>query len=57
MLLGPNEHELLIRDSDLTSEQQQIINRLRDDLSQASSELEALKLRVSIDTLFLLYLC
>ena len=45
--LGPDEHQLQLADKELHSAQQKEINRLREDLGQATNELEALKLRVS----------
>ena len=48
VVLGPDAHALQMSDAELTSQQQQTINRLRDDLSQALNELDALKLRVCL---------
>ncbi len=45
--LGPDEHHLMLTDQELLSKQQKEINRLREDLSQALTDVETLKLRVS----------
>lgn len=46
--LGPDEHHLNITDKDLTTAQQKEILRLKQELGNVTSELEALKIRVRI---------
>ena len=44
--LGPSERDLEMSDSDLNSMQQQEIRRLQEDLSQARTEVDTLRLKV-----------
>ena len=46
--LGPDESELQMSDPELVSAQQKEINRLREDLTQTSSHLATLELRVGL---------
>ena len=46
--LGPDERNIQMGDTELVSKQQAEINRLREDLNQATNELESFKLRVSL---------